>query len=413
MSKETGASLLAGLLMLDILLLGIGSIVVPDSFIKNAASLLLCAGGLGCMVSFYHRYVTLRKAAGEPERPAVPGGDGEELMQSMKNLSVQAEGISNSLSEILAKALHTAQEVDKTILSLVSKAINHGVEVSDIRRHTEQISSHIESLDTMIQSQAAALTESGAAIAAVMSNIKSVSAVLHTNASCMEALCTASETGRRGIERISALMQALVEDSEGLSDATTMIQTIAQKTNLLAMNAAIEAAHAGESGRGFAVVAEEIRKLAESASGQGKTISGVLKNVKKQIHTSTVISTEAQEQFKQILELIATVRTQEDLIQQAMDEQTGGSGQILEATEQIQTITSQVQDNSNTIKTSGRYILNKMVYLDGETAAISRDVNEIMGDFEDIAGFLQDMDTEATRVKETVSIIPDLVSRAG
>jgi methyl-accepting chemotaxis protein len=151
---------------------------------------------------------------------------------------------------------------------------------------------------------------------------------------------------------VSEDIQAVARESEGLLEINGVIQTIASQTNLLSMNAAIEAAHAGESGKGFAVVAGEIRKLAESSSVQARNVAGALKKMRQSLAKINVSTGIVIENFTAIDEAVQTVAAQEKNIQEAMKKQEAGSRSLTRVTE---TLTSSARD----VKTGSAQILEE------------------------------------------------------
>jgi methyl-accepting chemotaxis protein len=241
----------------------------------------------------------------------------------------------------------------------------------------EQITVNIEKLNSLVTRQSDSVARSSSAIEEMLANIQSVSQTLIKNSGNVKELIEASEVGRSGLQEVAADIQAIARESEGLLEINAVMENIASQTNLLSMNAAIEAAHAGEAGKGFAVVADEIRKLAENSGEQSKTISVVLKKIKDSIDKITRSTYSVLNKFEAIDGGISTVSDQEENIRNAMEEQSAGSKQILEAIGQLNDVTRMVKDSSTEMLEGSEQVIQESKNLEAVTQEITTGMNEM------------------------------------
>jgi methyl-accepting chemotaxis protein len=223
----------------------------------------------------------------------------------------------------------------------------------------EDIKGNIDSLKQMIEQQTDSVNMSSSAIEEMTANIHSVTQTLAENGKNVGKLTEASENGRTGVQTVAQEIQEIARDSEGLLEINSVMNNIASQTNLLSMNAAIEAAHAGEAGRGFAVVADEIRKLAESSGQQSKTTATMLKKIKASIDNITKSSDEVLARFEAIDTSVKTVSQHEQHILNSMEEQETGGKQILESISRLRDITSSVKKGSDDMAESGKTLVRE------------------------------------------------------
>lgn len=301
------------------------------------------------------------------------------------------EGTDTELAKTMSETALSVNTIAQTIDNVKNRTSGQAQSIEKASSLIKDISASIQGLHNQIETQSVNISESSSAVEQMVANIASATAILQKNLEAVEQLNTSTETGRLAVEDSAAIIRDVGSDSEGLLDALSVIQHVAGQTNLLAMNAAIEAAHAGEAGKGFAVVADEIRKLAEETSLQGKAIGNVLKALKGKIDNLNTAGDTVRQQFNTIFELAETVKNQEDAIMAAMQEQNAGSGQVLEAMRIINDITTAVRDDAQSINRSGNAAAEHVKELTDVTAIVTENMDSISTDTNEINDAVQNI----------------------
>ncbi len=286
--------------------------------------------------------------------------------QSIEDSNINAGSLSKNMENVSKSITNITSGIQMIGDSVNSQAA--GVVEADASAN--QIMQTIKNLNSSVEAQAESVDSSSSAVDEMVANIQSMTNILDKNSEAVSLLGKASDEGRNSVKSAVDTSQEIIEQSAALMEASSIIQTIASQTNLLAMNAAIESAHAGEAGKGFAVVADEIRKLAEQSSHQGKNIGENLKALSASIESVSLRTKEVQEKFDVIYKLSQTVQEQENIIKNAMDEQSQGNQQVLDAMKQISDSTNNVKDGSMEMLAGGEQIVKEMKLLNQSTGKI-------------------------------------------
>lgn len=316
-----------------------------------------------------------------------------------------------NLFDTMQESVSSITEMTATITAIDGMTETQAAAVKEAKAIMQGISSKTAGLHERIETQAVNISESSSAVEEMVANIKSVTDVLRRNLDEVVKLDAATATGKAAVNTSVGIIQEISSDSEGLLDAVKIIQHVAAQTNLLAMNAAIEAAHAGEAGKGFAVVADEIRKLAEETGLQGKTIGSVLKALKTKIDKFNTSGNTVEQQFDAIFELANTVKEQESIIMTAMQEQSAGSGQVLDAMQVINDITSSIREDARLIKGSGNSAAEHMERLNNITRTVAENMNEVNTTTTEINSAAQNVITVVEQNQEAIAQLNELVKK--
>lgn len=304
----------------------------------------------------------------------------EKIRTAISHVKTNANGM-QSLGESLAgNAINTASDISHIITNI--DGVNERIAaqsdgVNQAADAVNTITENISQLDSMIEKQSASVSDASSAVEEMIGNIESVNSSMDKMAESFTLLAKNTDTGVTKQKDVNARIQQIEEESKMLHEANLAISNIASQTNLLAMNAAIEAAHAGEAGKGFAVVADEIRKLSETSSQQSKTIGLQLGSIKDSISSVVVASTEASSAFAMVSGKLSETEQLVQQIKGAMEEQQEGSRQITDALHRMNDSTGEVRRASKDISARNEVILDEMQKLRSSSETMRQGVEEI------------------------------------
>ncbi|MDR3114520.1 MAG: methyl-accepting chemotaxis protein [Treponema sp.] len=305
----------------------------------------------------------------------------ERIKHLVLSIRKEAEVLSQTGGDLAANMTETAAAINEITANLQNINVQTGKQeelVQSTDTVMEQMLENIQTLTREIETQTRCVHESSSAVEKLLSNIQSVTQSLVKNEANINKLSQAAQVGYSGLQEVSADIQGIARESEGLLEINEVMENIAGQTNLLSMNAAIEAAHAGAAGKGFAVVADEIRKLAESSGEQSKTIGDVLKRIKDSIDTITKATNEVLQHFEAIRDGVKTVTEQERHIRSAMEEQGTGSKTILESISSLNEITGEVKDRARGMLGGSHEVIEESKALGQISGEISNGMQEMV-----------------------------------
>lgn len=294
----------------------------------------------------------------------------EQVRTELTTLRAAGETLGRDASSSAA----AVTQINGTI-SNVGQSVNRQTKaVSEVSASIEQIVGNIASLDRLIDEQGRSLELSASAVEEMVANVQSITQNLDAGKPAFGRLSEASNEGYENLASVGEIVNRIAVQSSGLEETNSVINAIASQTNLLAMNAAIEAAHAGDAGKGFAVVADEIRKLAEDAAQQSREISATLAELDGSIQQAVSLSGKAGDSFESIRASVGDVTARQEEIRAAVNEQSEGNRVVLENMGQLRRIGTEVTSGSAEMAAGSEAILRAA----RDLAEVSAEVNLFM-----------------------------------
>ncbi len=329
----------------------------------------------------------------------------QEIISGIKNSNQNLHGAGEVLTRTTQENASVINQILGSINDVSSLITKQNASVGSTANAVNEISANIESLDRMIENQASSSSQATAAVEQMVTSINSVIGSIDKMASSFDFILEDTQAGSVKQKEVSVRIAEIEAESQKLQEANTVIASIASQTNLLAMNAAIEAAHAGEAGKGFSVVADEIRKLSETSSNQSKDIGNWLGKIRDSIKNVVSVSHASD---AAIGELAERIKETDDLVQgikQVMDEQRTGSKQISEALAEMNNSNVQVRNASSEMSAGSSHVLEEVKVLQEVASTMQVRMEEMSSGAERINSSSESLKEISDKMKETINEI--------
>ncbi|MDC7220019.1 MAG: methyl-accepting chemotaxis protein [Spirochaetales bacterium] len=315
-----------------------------------------------------------------------------------RNLATASAGQMSQAENLLEGTERTARSVrtiEETVRAMEERFNFLNQRVESAVQDLGSVKNSASEMTLLAQNQSVQVEESGSSIEEMVASIQNMSQIIDIRSKGIEGLREKASEGESQIKETQDAFEKVRQFLEGISNMAGVISDIADQTNLLAMNASIQAAHAGEAGKGFAVVAGEVRTLSESTSKSAGVISENISNLMAamvQVGSALDIT----------LSSFGVISSEIDFFTDAMgeigqnaQELESGSREVLGATTQLRQITTQVDGQSGEVNRAQNSIAESIQNISALAAEINEETSEISQGTEEITQSMGEIHTLA------------------
>jgi methyl-accepting chemotaxis protein len=333
------------------------------------------------------------------------------LVKTVRELASSIEEGSGTLGKTAEEARGSVAGLEGSVSSVRDAVQRQSDTVSSTEGEITSLLDSIGQVAEKVVLQSGFMEQSSAAVSEMAANIASVSKIAERADEIATALQKASEEGGQALKASISSIAEIDEASRSVRDIIGVISKIAAQTNLLAMNAAIEAAHAGDAGRGFAVVADEVRSLAETSARSAKEIELLIRGMTDKTNKGSSLADSAGKAFARITEGVSQTSELVRTIAASMGEQREGAEEILKSSQSLADATRLIEGLTEAQKTQSREMEQSMLRIVSASNEIFEAVQEETGATQALGRIVAMVGDEASRNSERVLGLEEAVSK--
>ncbi len=271
------------------------------------------------------------------------------LVRKILGAAADISNVSTELTQTSKNISASVGETERSISMMGDSISSQSSAVSSVERSVKMIGGEIDVLSSEISAQNDLLSSSSGTIEAMVKNFMDISKSMAAISSSVEDFVSATKKSTNALKESVSQIQTVKAQSGTLLEMNAVISSVASQTNLLAMNAAIEAAHAGDAGKGFAVVSDEIRKLAETTSAQAKSSSDALKKIQNEINEISNSSEAVESSFVSNIERIQYIASVVKQLDNTITGESQNATNVLSALSEIKDSAEKVNESASVL----------------------------------------------------------------